>query len=145
MTIATKEADIVVMAAAPADFAPASTSETKIKKTGDAGLRINLVQTSDVLAGLAAGRNDPRQVLVGFAAETPDADHSLLDLGRAKLERKGCDLLVLNEVGHGLVFGQPDSAITLLTAEGVGATLTGSKDTLAHRIWDAALALRSGR
>jgi phosphopantothenoylcysteine decarboxylase/phosphopantothenate--cysteine ligase len=145
MTVATKDADLVVMAAAPADFAPATTSETKIKKSGDAGLRIDLVQTSDVLAGLAAGRNDPRQVLVGFAAETPDADHSLLDLGRAKLLRKGCDLLVLNEVGHGLVFGQPESAITMLTAEGVGATLTGSKDTLAHRIWDAALGLRSGR
>jgi phosphopantothenoylcysteine decarboxylase / phosphopantothenate---cysteine ligase len=84
-------------------------------------------------------------VLVGFAAETPDAEHSLLDLGRAKLQRKGCDLLVLNEVGHGLVLGQPDSAITLLTAAGVSPTFTGSKDTLAHRIWDAALGLRLAR
>ena len=75
----------------------------------------------------------------------PDAEHSLLDLGRAKLQRKGCDLLVLNEVGHGLVFGQPNSAITLLTAAGVGPTITGSKDTLAHRIWDAALGLRVAR
>ena len=145
MTVAAKDADLVVMAAAPADFTPARASETKIKKSGDGNLRIDLVQTSDVLAGLAAGRTDPQQVLVGFAAETPDAEHSLLDLGRAKLHRKGCDLLVLNEVGHGLVFGQADSAITLLTPNGVGATMTGSKDLLAHRIWDAALGLRFGR
>jgi phosphopantothenoylcysteine decarboxylase / phosphopantothenate---cysteine ligase len=145
MTIAAKDADLVVMAAAPADFTPARASETKIKKSGDGNLRIDLVQTSDVLAGLAAARTDPQQVLVGFAAETPDAEHSLLDLGRAKLRRKGCDLLVLNEVGHGLVFGQPDSAITLLTPNRVGATMTGSKDLLAHRIWDAALGLRFGR
>jgi phosphopantothenoylcysteine decarboxylase / phosphopantothenate---cysteine ligase len=98
-----------------------------------------------VLAGLASERTDPGQVLVGFAAETPDAEHSLLDLGRAKLQRKGCDLLVLNEVGRGLVFGQPDSAITLLSTTGVGPTITGSKDTLAHRIWDAALGLRLAR
>ena len=145
MTVAAKDADLVVMAAAPADFTPARASETKIKKSGDGNLRIDLVQTSDVLAGLAAGRTDPQQLLVGFAAETPDAEHSLLDLGRAKLHRKGCDLLVLNEVGHDLVFGQPDSAITLLTPDGVGATMTGSKDLLAHRIWDAALGLRLGR
>jgi phosphopantothenoylcysteine decarboxylase / phosphopantothenate---cysteine ligase len=145
MTVAAKDADLVVMAAAPADFTPATASETKIKKSGYAGLQIDLVQTPDVLAGLAAGRTDPGQVLVGFAAETPDAGQSLLDLGRAKLERKGCDLLVLNEVGHGMVFGQRDSAITLLTAAGASPTITGSKDTLAHRIWDAALGLRSAR
>jgi phosphopantothenoylcysteine decarboxylase / phosphopantothenate---cysteine ligase len=145
MTVAAKDADLVVMAAAPADFTPARASDTKIKKSDDGNLRMDLVQTSDVLAGLATGRTDPQQVLVGFAAETPDAEHSLLDLGRAKLRRKGCDLLVLNEVGHGLVFGQPDSAITLLTADEVGATMTGSKDLLAHRIWDAALGLRLGR
>jgi len=145
MTVAAKDADLVVMAAAPADFSPARASETKIKKSGYAGLQIDLVQTPDVLAGLASERTDPGQVLVGFAAETPDAEHSLLDLGRAKLRRKGCDLLVLNEVGRGLVFGQPDSAITLLSTAGVGPTITGSKDTLAHRIWDAALGLRLAR
>ena len=82
MTVAAKDADLVVMAAAPADFTPAGASETKIKKSGAAGLQIDLVQTPDVLAGLAAGRTDPGQVLIGFAAETPDAEHSLLDLGR---------------------------------------------------------------
>jgi phosphopantothenoylcysteine decarboxylase/phosphopantothenate--cysteine ligase len=103
------------------------------------------VQTPDVLAGLVAARTDPHQVLVGFAAETPTAEHSLTDLGRAKLARKGCDLLVLNAVGHGLVFGQPDSEITLLTADSERGPIAGSKDTLAHHIWDQAVLLRSRR
>jgi phosphopantothenoylcysteine decarboxylase/phosphopantothenate--cysteine ligase len=89
-----------------------------------------------------AARTDPRQVLVGFAAETPTPEHTLLELGRAKLARKGCDLLVLNAVGHGLVFGQSDSEITLLTADTHVGPLAGPKDTLAHHIWDLALRLR---
>src|SRR6478752_3953527 len=117
MSDAAAEADIVVMAAAPADYTPAAASDTKLKKTGDDGLRLDLVQTTDVLAGLVRGRTDPRQVLVGFAAETPTAEHSLLELGRAKLTRKGCDLLVLNEVGRDLVFGRPDSEIVVISAE----------------------------
>jgi phosphopantothenoylcysteine decarboxylase/phosphopantothenate--cysteine ligase len=145
MRVAAKEADIVVMAAAPADFSPAARSQTKIKKSGDAGLSLELTQTVDVLAGLAADRTDEGQVLVGFAAETPDAEHSLLDLGRAKLARKGCDLLVLNDVGQGRVFGRTDSEITLLTANEVVGPIAGSKDTLAHHIWDLAAALRPTR
>ena len=66
-------ADLVVMAAAPADFTPTNRSDTKIKKDGDGGLHLDLVQTTDVLAALVRSRIDPRQVLVGFAAETPDA------------------------------------------------------------------------
>lgn len=142
MTAAAKDADIVVMAAAPADFTPATPSGTKIKKAGEAGLRLELVQTTDVLAGLVAARRDRHQVLVGFAAETPTPGQSLVELGRAKLARKGCDLLVLNEVGHGRVFGRADSEITLLSAEAVTPAVAGSKDVLAHRIWDAALDLR---
>jgi phosphopantothenoylcysteine decarboxylase/phosphopantothenate--cysteine ligase len=145
MGVAAKEADIVVMAAAPADFSPAARSQTKIKKSGDAGLSLELTQTVDVLAGLAADRTDEAQVLVGFAAETPDAEHSLLDLGRAKLARKGCDLLVLNDVGQGRVFGRADSEITLLTANEVVGPVAGSKDTLAHHIWDLAATLRPSR
>ncbi|MET0693123.1 MAG: bifunctional phosphopantothenoylcysteine decarboxylase/phosphopantothenate--cysteine ligase CoaBC [Propionibacteriaceae bacterium] len=145
MTRAAKDADLVVMAAAAADFTPGESSATKIKKDADAGLELQLVQTTDVLRGLVAGRTDPAQVLVGFAAETPTAEHSLLELGRAKLARKGCDLLVLNSVGHGLVFGQPDNEITLLTPDSEVGPLAGSKDTLAHAIWDVALELRSRR
>ena len=146
MNRAADSADLVVMAAAPADFTPAAASDTKIKKHGDVdGLQLDLVQTPDVLAGLVAARTDPAQVLVGFAAETPTAEQSLVELGRAKLARKGCDLLVLNSVGRGLVFGQPDSEITLLSSEGERGPIVGSKDTLAHDIWDAALAARHRR
>ena len=142
---AATSADVVVMAAAPADFTPATASGTKIKKSGDGGLELDLVQTTDVLAGLVAARSDPRQLLVGFAAETPTPEQSLLELGRAKLARKGCDLLVLNAVGDGLVFGRSDSEITLLTPEGAQGPVAGSKDQLAHVIWDTALALRTRR
>jgi len=145
MTAAAAEADIVVMAAAPADYTPAAASDTKLKKTGDDGLRLDLVQTTDVLAGLVRGRTDPRQVLVGFAAETPTAEHSLLELGRAKLTRKGCDLLVLNEVGRDLVFGRPDSEIVVISAERAEPPVAGTKDQLAHRIWDSALEVRAAQ
>jgi len=134
-----------VMAAAPADYTPAAASDTKLKKTGDDGLRLDLVQTTDVLAGLVRGRTDPRQVLVGFAAETPTAEHSLLELGRAKLTRKGCDLLVLNEVGRDLVFGRPDSEIVVISAERAEPPVAGTKDQLAHRIWDSALEVRAAQ
>ena len=145
MAAAAKDADVVVMAAAPADFTPAAPSATKIKKSGDSGLQLELRQTADVLAGLVAARTDDRQVLVGFAAETPNGDQSLVDLGRAKLQRKGCDLLVLNEVGPGRVFGRPDSEITLITSDGVRGPIKGSKDTLAHHILDATLTMRSSQ
>jgi phosphopantothenoylcysteine decarboxylase / phosphopantothenate---cysteine ligase len=145
MAVAAKDADIAVMAAAPADFTPAITSQTKIKKSADEGLELRLVQTTDILAGLVAARTDPRQILVGFAAETPGPGETLLDLGGAKLARKGCDLLVLNEVGHNLVFGQDDSQITILTADGASEPIAGTKDTLAHHIWDKALAQRARR
>jgi phosphopantothenoylcysteine decarboxylase/phosphopantothenate--cysteine ligase len=145
MAVAAKDADIAIMAAAPADFTPATTSDTKIKKSADGGLELTLVQTVDVLASLVAARTDARQVLVGFAAETPGGGQTLIDLGRAKLARKGCDLLVLNEVGPNLVFGQPDHKIILLTPEGATGPIAGSKDSLAHQIWDEALSLRTRR
>jgi phosphopantothenoylcysteine decarboxylase / phosphopantothenate---cysteine ligase len=145
MTVAAKDADFVVMAAAPADFTPLTSRDSKIKKSGSAGLTLELTQTPDVLAGLVAGRTDTSQVLVGFAAETSDDEHSLLELGRAKLHRKGCDLLVLNEVGHGRTFGQPDNEIILLTSDSASAPMQGSKDVLAHQIWDAALGIRATR
>jgi phosphopantothenoylcysteine decarboxylase/phosphopantothenate--cysteine ligase len=145
MAVLAKDADIAIMAAAPADFTPAAASDTKIKKSADGGLELTLVQTVDVLASLVAARTDSRQVLVGFAAETPSDGQTLIDLGRAKLARKGCDLLVVNEVGPNLVFGQPDNKIILLTREGATGPIAGSKDTLAHQIWDEALAQRARR
>ena len=101
-------ADAVVMAAAPADFRSADVSDAKIKKSDDGSApTISLVQNPDILHELSAQRARPGSVIVGFAAETGDATGSVLDLARAKLARKGCDLLVVNDVSGGAVFGQP--------------------------------------
>jgi phosphopantothenoylcysteine decarboxylase/phosphopantothenate--cysteine ligase len=134
------EADVVVMAAAVADFRPAEVAEHKIKKqdgTDDAPT-ITLVRNPDVLADLAGRRRREGQVVVGFAAETGDASGDVLTHARAKLARKGCDLLVVNEVGAGKAFGTDDNTVTLLTAEG-GATEVGptSKARVADAVWDA--------
>ncbi len=134
------EADVVVMAAAVADFRPAEVAEHKIKKqdgTDDAPT-ITLVRNPDVLADLAGRRRREGQVVVGFAAETGDAAGDVLTHARAKLARKGCDLLVVNEVGAGKAFGTDDNTVTVLAADG-GATQVGpaSKDRVADVVWDA--------
>jgi phosphopantothenoylcysteine decarboxylase/phosphopantothenate--cysteine ligase len=120
----------------------------KVKKTGsagegDAGPTIELTTNPDVLAGLAAQpRLRPGQVVVGFAAETGDAHGSVLDHGRAKLARKGCDLLIVNEVGDTRGFGTPDNEVTILGADGSQTVVpSAGKDVVAHRIWDAAVPL----
>jgi phosphopantothenoylcysteine decarboxylase/phosphopantothenate--cysteine ligase len=131
-------ADAVVMAAAPADFRPVDVSATKIKKTDDgAAPTIELVQNPDVLAEIARDRVRPDTVVVGFAAETGDDAGSVLDHARAKLARKGCDLLVVNDVSGGAVFGSPDNQAVVLGADGSAAEVPrGSKTDLAHVIWD---------
>ncbi|MFN3867252.1 MAG: phosphopantothenoylcysteine decarboxylase, partial [Demequina sp.] len=132
-----RAADAVVMAAAVADFRPASASATKLKKDGSAGLTLELVQTPDVLAGLVRGRV-PGQVIVGFAAETGDDAGSVLEHGAAKARRKGADLLVVNEVGPHLGFGQPENSVTVLDSAGaVVGEASGSKLAIAHVVWDA--------
>ncbi|BFO19860.1 hypothetical protein SHKM778_62480 [Streptomyces sp. KM77-8] len=93
---ATADADAVVMAAAVADFRPAAYATGKIKKKdGQEPEPITLVRNPDILAEISGERVRAGQVIVGFAAETDD----VLANGRAKLKRKGCDLLVVNEVG----------------------------------------------
>jgi phosphopantothenoylcysteine decarboxylase/phosphopantothenate--cysteine ligase len=130
-------ADAVVMAAAPADFRPVSSSETKIKKSGDSAPTLELTQTPDILAELSRERSRPGQVVVGFAAETGDESGSVLDHARAKLARKGCDLLVVNDVAGGAVFGAADNQAVILSADGDQRDVPfGSKTALAHVIWD---------
>ena len=134
-------ADVVVMAAAVADFRPADVAATKLKK-GSAGepSSVPLVRNPDVLVELVAARR-PGTLVVGFAAETGDAEGSVLDHGRAKLARKGADLLVVNDVSGGAVFGRDENAVTVLSAAGAETVLpAGRKDAVAAGIWDAVLA-----
>lgn len=131
-------ADAVVMAAAPADFRPTDVSVAKIKKQDDGSSpAIELVQNPDILRELSSDRSRPDQVVVGFAAETGDGSDSVLDLAREKLARKGCDLLVVNDVSGGAVFGSPENEAVILGSDGSAVEVPrGSKATLAHVIWD---------
>ena len=132
-------ADVVIMAAAVADYRPVDTAPVKLKKA-DLGerLTVELVRNPDVLATLAAERPRAGQVVVGFAAETePDRDR-LLALGRQKVAAKGADFLVVNEVGFDRGFGEGTTAITVLDAAGrVVAEACGEKPSVAAAILDA--------
>jgi phosphopantothenoylcysteine decarboxylase/phosphopantothenate--cysteine ligase len=131
-------ADVVVMTAAVADFRPASVAATKMKKgAASEPDSVPLVRNPDVLAELVTKRS-PGQLVVGFAAETGDDDGDVLTHARAKLARKGCDLLVVNDVSAGQVFGRPDNAAVVLAADGgVTEVPHGSKDAVAAGIWAA--------
>ncbi len=129
-------ADAIVMTAAVADFRPAERAGQKIKKDGRLPEPIALTENPDILADLSARRRvggETGQVIVGFAAET-DPD---LAAARAKLARKGCDILVMNQVGGGLGFGAADNEAVALAADGsVTPIPRRSKDALADFVWD---------
>lgn len=138
---AAASSDVVVMAAAVSDFRPLTVAEHKIKKSGDGGLELELVQTEDVLATLVAERR-PGQIVIGFAAETGDGNADVLEHGRRKAARKGADLLVVNPVGQGIGFGDVPNSVTMLSAKGVCvATAAGSKLEVAHAILNVARSL----
>jgi phosphopantothenoylcysteine decarboxylase/phosphopantothenate--cysteine ligase len=137
---AAEDADAVVMAAAVADFRPTGYADHKIKKSDAGPPPITLEENPDVLGELVAARR-PGQLLVGFAAETGDATGTVLAHGRVKLARKGCDLLVVNAVGEGKAFGQPDNAAVILGIDGFErAVPLGPKALLAAAVWDAVAA-----
>lgn len=144
VTQAAAKADVVVMAAAVADFRPAEVAGHKIKKTHGAGREdapvIELVRNPDILRGLVESRGEATSpLIVGFAAETGEPGRSVLDLGRDKLARKGCDLLVVNEVGVDKTFGRDDNTVTILSRGGsapVGIG-PGPKSAIAHGVVDA--------
>ncbi|MCC9174547.1 bifunctional phosphopantothenoylcysteine decarboxylase/phosphopantothenate--cysteine ligase CoaBC [Arthrobacter sp. zg-Y179] len=137
------DSDVVIMAAAVADFRPSQVVDTKIKKRDDeADPVITLVRNPDILRELvqardAAGTHTPK-LIVGFAAETGDATSDVLEYGRKKLARKGCDLLVLNRVGKSLVFGQDETEVRILSpadaAEDAGESAAGTKADVSARI-----------
>jgi len=134
---AAQSADVVVMAAAVADYRPETRSDGKIKKDGQPPEPLRLVENPDILAGLAEQRGPGRTqpVLVGFAAETDTSEQA----ARAKLARKGCDLLVVNPVGNGLGFGTPDNEAVVYGADGTITRIArGPKEALANVVWDLA-------
>ena len=144
---AAQDCDVVVMAAAVADYRPAHYTDVKIKKNHDRPVpdcrqpapTIELVRNPDVLAGLVQSRGSASSpVIVGFAAETGDAEHTVLDLARDKFVRKGCDVLVANEVGVDKTFGQDTNTVHILRRGIDAATQAGPapKDIVAAAVWD---------
>ncbi|HEY8883043.1 MAG TPA: bifunctional phosphopantothenoylcysteine decarboxylase/phosphopantothenate--cysteine ligase CoaBC [Dermatophilaceae bacterium] len=144
---AAQDCDVVVMAAAVADYRPAHYTDVKIKKSPDETVldgdllapTIELVRNPDVLAGLVQSRGSSTvPVIVGFAAETGDADHTVLDLARDKFARKGCDVLVANEVGVDKTFGQDTNTVHILRRGVDAVTQAGPapKDIVAATVWD---------
>ncbi len=135
----TAGADVVVMAAAVADFRPAAPGEHKLKR-GESGADpvLALAENADILRELVEARGaQERPLIVGFAAETGDADRGVLALGREKLARKGCDLLVVNDVSGDRVFGQSDNEVVILSASGRETAVPRSaKATVADAVWD---------
>jgi phosphopantothenoylcysteine decarboxylase / phosphopantothenate---cysteine ligase len=135
-------ADVVVMAAAVADFRPAAARSAKVKKTAEvAPAPLELERTDDVLAGLVASPPRKGQLVVGFAAETGDDSADWLAHGRAKLAAKGCDLLVVNQVGDGIGFEVAHNAAVVLGADGTETVIgVGPKEDLADVVWDLVVA-----
>jgi phosphopantothenoylcysteine decarboxylase / phosphopantothenate---cysteine ligase len=144
------EANVLVMAAAVADFRPAHVATSKIKKGASEPSSIDLVRNDDVLAGAVRARTEGQlpnmQAIVGFAAETGDANGDVLFHARAKLQRKGCDLLVVNSVGDNRAFEVDHNDGWLLSADGAEAALEhGSKTLMATRIVDSIVAFLGKR
>ncbi|MDQ3735135.1 MAG: bifunctional phosphopantothenoylcysteine decarboxylase/phosphopantothenate--cysteine ligase CoaBC [Actinomycetota bacterium] len=132
-----KLADVIIMAAAVADFRPTIVSDGKIKKVATDPEPVRLTRNPDILRELVENRH-PGQILVGFAAETGDGEATVLEYGAAKLAAKGVDLLVVNEVGSQLAFDRPDNAATILSSGGDQiAVPRGPKAVLAARVWDS--------
>jgi phosphopantothenoylcysteine decarboxylase/phosphopantothenate--cysteine ligase len=132
-----QSSDIVIMAAAVADYRPEDVSEAKIKKDSQGErLSLDLVRNPDILSALVAQRH-AGQILIGFAAETERDPEKLLEVARAKLARKGCDFLVLNRVGPDEGFATDDNTVTVLEKAGdIVMETSGPKSSVADRILD---------
>lgn len=140
MHAAQPDADAIIMAAAVADYRPAERTDSKMKKSGDEGMTLSLVQNPDVLVGLVGSRRES-QVIIGFAAETGDSHHTALDYAKAKFRRKGVDFLVFNNVSDDRAFGHDDNAVQILSADGdevaASTEFTGSKDDVSEKVIEA--------
>jgi phosphopantothenoylcysteine decarboxylase / phosphopantothenate---cysteine ligase len=126
------DCDVLLMAAAVADFRPEQAAAEKLKKAGREVLELRLEATPDVLAGLAAARR-PGQVLIGFAAETGAA--TAVAYGRDKLKRKGLDAVVVNDVSQpGIGFDAAENQVTIVTAGGEQAVPRADKAAIARAV-----------
>jgi phosphopantothenoylcysteine decarboxylase / phosphopantothenate---cysteine ligase len=124
-------ADIAIFAAAVSDWRVAAPAHNKIKKTGDGTPALSLTENPDILASVARRAERRPDIVVGFAAET----ENVVENARAKLARKGCDLIVANDVTPDLgVMGGDDNTVHLVTAEGVETWPTLDKDEVARRL-----------
>jgi phosphopantothenoylcysteine decarboxylase/phosphopantothenate--cysteine ligase len=131
---------VLLMAAAPADFRAASPEESKIARGGKEGLDLRLEATEDILAGVAAERR-PGQTLVGFAAET---GAQAIARAREKLERKGVDAIVFNDVSRSEIgFDSADNEVTIVDRSGEHQVPLASKDDVADAVLDRVEALRA--
>jgi phosphopantothenoylcysteine decarboxylase / phosphopantothenate---cysteine ligase len=134
------DADVLLMAAAVADFRPATPADDKITKTGRDGLAIDLEPTTDVLAALSSQRR-PEQTLVGFAAEHGEG---AVERGRGKLERKGLDAVVVNDISRADIgFDTDDNEVVIVTAAGEQTVGMRSKAAVAAAVLDAVESLRT--
>jgi phosphopantothenoylcysteine decarboxylase/phosphopantothenate--cysteine ligase len=132
-------ADVLLMAAAVADYRPPAPADTKLKKDEREELVIELERTPDILSGLAATRR-PDQVLIGFAAEHGER---ALEYGRDKLARKGLDAVVVNDIARADIgFEGPDNEVTIVTAQGERHVPRASKAEVARAILDVVGELR---
>ncbi len=134
-------ADVLLMSAAVADFRPANSADTKIKKDGRGELTVEMEATTDVLSRLSASRR-PGQILVGFAAEHGDG---AVAYGRGKLERKGLDAVVVNDISRrDIGFDSAANEVTIVTAAGDEHIARAAKDEVARAILAAVERLRRG-
>ncbi|MDO4806329.1 MAG: bifunctional phosphopantothenoylcysteine decarboxylase/phosphopantothenate--cysteine ligase CoaBC [Coriobacteriales bacterium] len=130
-----EDADVAICAAAVADYTPAHTADHKLKKANERLDRIDLVQTADILAALCERKNEccRKRLVVGFAAETNDLEEN----AKAKLKKKGCDLVVANDVSRAdSGFGSDTNHVLLVSAQGTQELPTLSKTEVAERLLD---------
>ncbi len=136
------DADVVIMAAAVADFRPVVVNAEKIKKSGDGRLVLEMEETEDILASLVKSRR-PKQIVVGFGAETGDDTGTVTQLGIDKAKKKGADILVVNPVGEGMGFGDIATRVIMFDPKGEEvAKVEGEKMRVAHAILDEIVKLR---
>lgn len=143
MDATSPDADVVIMAAAVADYSVATVSEHKLRKQDTpGGLTLELIENRDIVAGLVAARR-PGQTIVAFAAETVDSQDELVERARAKAARKGVDLLAANAVGWTSGFETADNSLTIIGRDGeVVGEASGSKAETSDALLDAVLAAR---